>query len=81
MSEVGTIPQSAALKEARTDSLSELFSRVPDLSVEDRKKIIVALREKREQFQRDELLDKRSKAEKINKGPQKGTEASAELDL
>jgi hypothetical protein len=52
---IGIIPQSTALSEAGTDSLSELMSRDPEgYSRQDRDRIVLALREQRARLEASE---------------------------
>lgn len=77
----GFIPQSSALSEAKTDSLGELLSRNPfDLTPEDRKKTVAALREQRARW---ELAEAAGKAPKVARSAKslETTKSAGELDL
>lgn len=70
----GEIPQSQALAEASTDSLSELFSRDPEgLSRQDRNAIVAALRAQRARVEAAEASGAKPRAPGAPKLPLSST--------
>lgn len=75
------IPQSDVLKEAKTDSLSELFSRDPEsLTRANRNQIVLAMREQRTKFEASEKAEKKPKAQKVSSVGPKSTVASTSAE-
>lgn len=62
----GTIPQSDALAEATTDSLTELLSRDPfEMTRQDRNLIVAALRAQRKKWEAAEAEGAKPKSKKV----------------
>ena len=65
MTEIGTIPQSGALAEARVESISELLSINPlVMTADQRKRLIADLREQRKRWEIAESAGKPTRAKK-----------------
>lgn len=60
----GTIPQSDALAEASPNSVSELLSKAPPYTPEDRKRIVGILREQRVRWEAAEAAGLHTRAKK-----------------
>lgn len=60
----GTIPQSNALSEASPNSITELMSKAPPYSPEDRKQMVAILREQRVRWAAAEAAGEHTRAKK-----------------